>query len=83
MNAQHTPTLEIREATTADQTAIRRLAQLDSRPQPEGRTLLAAINGRIEAALAVDSGRAVADPFEPTAEAVDLLKIRAAQLRTA
>jgi hypothetical protein len=33
------------------------------------------------AALPLGSGRVIADPFEPTAEVVALLELRAAQLR--
>jgi hypothetical protein len=73
--------MQIREATTGDEVAIGRLAQLDSRPRPTGRTLVAEVDGRVEAALALENGRAVADPFEPTADAVALLKVRAAQMR--
>jgi hypothetical protein len=35
------------------------------------------------AALPLGSGRPIADPFEPTAEAVALLQLRAAQLSRA
>jgi hypothetical protein len=75
--------MQIREATAADQPALGTLALLDSRPRPRGRALVAVVDGRIEAALAVDSGRAIADPFERTAELVSLLETRAAQLRAA
>jgi hypothetical protein len=80
-NGKHV--MQIREATAADQRALSVLAQLDSRPRPHGRALVAEVDGRIEAALAIESGRAIADPFERTAELVSLLETRAAQLRAA
>ena len=38
-------------------------------------------DGEIRAAVAVESGRAIADPFRPTADLVALLRARAAQIR--
>ncbi len=43
--------------------------------------LVAVVEGRIWAALAVDDERVIADPFLPTAPAVELLRLRVAQLR--
>jgi hypothetical protein len=75
------PALTIRPATGADAAAVRRLAVLDSKPEPAGRLLVAEENGTVMAALSVDHLVAVADPFEPTAEAVALLRARATALR--
>jgi len=60
--------------------AIERLAQLDSAGSPSGRVLVAAVHGRPRAALPLDGGRAIADPFHPTAELVSLLELRRAQI---
>jgi len=59
---------------------IERLAQLDSAPSPGGRVLVAAVAGEPRAALPLDGGPAVADPFHRTAELVALLGMRVAQL---
>jgi hypothetical protein len=60
--------------------AIERLAVLDSRPCPRGRVLVAAVAGEPKAALPLDGGPPVADPFHRTAALVSLLEMRVAQL---
>jgi hypothetical protein len=72
--------LTVRLATSEDARDLRRLAQLDSGPAPTGPTLVAEVDGVLAAALPLDGGRPVADPFLPTAEVLRMLKIRAAQL---
>lgn len=75
-----TEAVTIRMAVPADAAALRRLAQLDSAPAPEpGPTLVAEVRSDLRAALALDSGRAIADPFEPTAGLVVMLLQRAGQ----
>jgi hypothetical protein len=71
----------IRSAVPVDAPAVERLAQLDSRPRPAGDVLVAEVGGRLVAALPVNGGPAIADPFVPTADVVSLLQLRAAQLR--
>jgi hypothetical protein len=73
----------IRRATAADSAAIERLAALDSAPAPAGEILIAEIGEQVLGALEVASGTAIADPFRPTAELVELLRVRAAALRAA
>lgn len=75
--------IEIRLATEADAPALSELAQLDAGPVPTGPTLLVALEGRIVAALPLDGGVPIADPFLPTAELLRVLELRAAQLRIA
>lgn len=72
--------IAIRFAREADREDMRRLALLDSAPARDGDALVAEVGGRIRAALPLDGGRAVADPFEPSAELVTLLELRARQL---
>jgi hypothetical protein len=60
--------------------AIERLAQLDSTSRPSGPVLVAAVGGEPRAAVPLDGGPAIADPFQPTAELVSLLELRVAQL---
>jgi hypothetical protein len=62
--------------------AIRRLAGLDSKPVPIGGVLVAERAGELVAALPLDGGEALADPFKPTAEVVTLLLRRASEFRT-
>jgi hypothetical protein len=57
----------IRSATPADGEALRRLAVLDSRSPIQGPALVAEMDGAIVAAIAMDSGRTIADPFVYTA----------------
>lgn len=74
--------LLIRRAAADDEPAIARLAALEERPElPGGERLIGELGGRIVAALDVRSGRAVADPFVPTSGIVELLGLRAAQVR--
>jgi len=73
--------LTIRPANGDDAVRVRRLAVLDAGREPAGRVLVAEENGLVVAALSVDDGHAVADPFEPTAPAVALLRARANALR--
>ena len=71
----------IRPAAATDEPEIARLSALDERELPAGERLIAELGGRIVAALDVRSGRAVADPFVPTSGIVELLGLRAAQVR--
>lgn len=66
--------LVLRPATPVDAEDLRRLAALDSAEPLEGDILVAYAAGDLRAAVDVDSGRAVADPFYPSAELVELLR---------
>ena len=70
----------LRPATSADAEAIGRVAQLDTRPLPPGPHLVAERGGRIEAAISLKTGEVVANPFSPTADLRELLRVRAAEL---
>jgi hypothetical protein len=72
--------LSLRFATDDDARRLRTLAQLDSAPVPSGPMLIAEIDGRLVAALPLDGGAAIADPFRRSADIVALLRMRAAQL---
>jgi hypothetical protein len=71
----------VRPAQDADIAPLHDLAELDSAAPLTGPVLLAVVDGRPWAALALDDGRVVADPFRPAAGAVELLRLRGAQLR--
>jgi hypothetical protein len=74
-------TLTIRLAVSDDAAALSRLAQLDSAPSPGPEPMLVAeVGGELRAALPLDGGPAIADPFQPTAELVAILAERARQL---
>jgi hypothetical protein len=73
--------LTIRHAVSTDLSAIERLAALDSRRVPSGELFVAEVEGRLFAAVSVDTGAVIADPFEPTASIVDVLRLHAAATR--
>jgi hypothetical protein len=58
-----------------------RLAELDSQRPLIGPALVGEIDGRPAAAISLTDGRVVADPFQPTANLVALLRMRARGLR--
>jgi hypothetical protein len=69
--------LTIRRAIAADAFALRRLATIDSAAPPTGDVLLAEIGSELWAAVSVETGSAIADPFRPSADLVELLRFRA------
>jgi hypothetical protein len=69
-----TAALVLRPATSADTADLERLAALDSASPLEGDVLLVHAGGDVRAALSLESGRAVADPFWPSADLVQLLR---------
>ena len=76
----HWSPLVIRLAVAADDSPLRRLAHMDSTRPLSGQALLAEQGGSVIAALSLDDGAAIADPFVASADAVTLLRLRAAQL---
>jgi hypothetical protein len=68
---------------TGDSPVVARLAALDSVRPAKGDHLVAEVGGDAVAAMPLGGGRAVSDPFRPTAAAVALLSARAAQLHPA
>ena len=70
--------LTLRVARPDDAPAVRRLAQLDSSRPPSGPVLLAVVGSEPVAALGVETGAVVADPFRPTAGVVATLRQAAA-----
>lgn len=71
------PSILIRGAGASDGPVLTRLAALDSAPVPFGPTLIAEVDGEPRAALALRDRTVVADPFERTAEVVQLLQVHA------
>jgi hypothetical protein len=74
-------TFTIRRAVSADSSAVARLAALDSASLPTGELLLAEVGDELWAAVEIDSGVAIADPFRPSGDLVELLDFRAARMR--
>ena len=71
-------TYVIRLAGDADEAALERIAQLDS-ARPVGHpALVGEIGGHVAAALDLDTGRAIANPFVRTAHLLSHLRVRAA-----
>ncbi|MEA2287824.1 MAG: hypothetical protein QOJ21_3867 [Solirubrobacteraceae bacterium] len=70
--------ITIRPARPSDDAALAALAALDSAPPLHGDRVVAEAGDRIVAALSTGDGRAVADPFVPSAGAVELLRVHAA-----
>ena len=75
----HNP-LTIRRASAADTPSLARLAALDSATSLTGDVLLAEIGGEPWAALEVDTGATIADPFRPSADLVELLRLHAKRM---
>jgi hypothetical protein len=73
-----TPTITIRPAYADDQESLYRLSVVDSAPAvPPGPLLLAEIDGELRAALSLEDGTAIADPFFPTTDLLELLRVHA------
>ena len=70
----------LRFGSPADNGALARLAAVDSAKPLALPVLLAEVNGRVVAALALSDGTSIANPFSPTADLIDLLRTRATQL---
>jgi hypothetical protein len=73
--------IELRLCRVGDDPALEQLAELAERPLPFGRFVVAVVNGRLVAALALAGGHLLTDPFVRTAHLRPLLELRAAQLR--
>jgi hypothetical protein len=74
-------TFTIRRASAGDSAAVARLATLDSATAPAGAVLLGEVGDELWAAVEIDSGAAIADPFRPSRDIVELLKLRAKMMR--
>jgi hypothetical protein len=72
--------VELRLARHEDAWALNRLAELDDAAELDGEVLLALLDGVAIAALSLDDRRVVANPFVPTQNAVELLRMHADHL---
>ena len=71
--------LVLRPATSADAADLERLAALDSARPLAGDVMLAHADGEVRAALSLETGRSVADPFYPSLQLVPLLRAAAGE----
>ncbi|HEX6391472.1 MAG TPA: hypothetical protein VFZ89_18555 [Solirubrobacteraceae bacterium] len=74
------PQMTVRSATDEDRDQVRTLAGLDSARPLSGPVLLGELDGACVAALSLNDGRVVADPFVRTTGVAALLRTRASQL---
>jgi hypothetical protein len=70
----------IRRTTPDDEAALTQLAELDSKQPLDGDYLVAMVDGRFRAAVSLSGDQVMGDPFEPTADLIAMLEMRAAQL---
>lgn len=71
----------IREATDADEHALRWLAELDRQRPLSGPALVGEIDGSPAAAVSLADGRVIADPFRETSVLTQILHMRFAARR--
>ena len=79
-NVTHTepPDITIRTARAEDRTELARVAARDTHALPAGPLLVAQVGSDVRAAISLEDGAIIADPFHRTAELVEMLKIRSA-----
>ncbi len=70
--------IELRLSTCREE--LERLASLSERPLHDGDFIVADVDGVAVAAVLVQDGTTVYDPFKPTSQALSLLKLRRKQV---
>jgi hypothetical protein len=74
--------LVVRRARPSDNHALTALAVLDSARPLTGERIVGEVDGQIVAAVSLHDGRVVADPFKPTADVVEILRLHTAGARS-
>jgi hypothetical protein len=74
MDALTASPVTIRPYLPLDRPSLERLAALDDRHVPAEPVIVTEADGRLVAAVSKRTGEAVADPFEPTAHLVAMLR---------
>src|SRR6266480_2965576 len=69
--------LVIRTPLASERRSIEQLALLDDRRLPDGDLLVAEVDGELWAAVVIDSGDGVADPFRPSGDVLEALRAAA------
>jgi hypothetical protein len=82
MNSQHRESraLTIRPATWVDEERLELLAELDEDEVPPSPLLLGFVGDELWAAVSLQTGAVIADPFRPSADVVALVARRGRQL---
>jgi hypothetical protein len=80
LHTEPSEAVALRLCRVADDPTLERLAILEGRPAPAGRFVVAEVGGEVVAAVSLNSGSVLADPFRATAHLVPLLELRASQL---
>ncbi len=75
--------LTVRYARDEDAEALALLADLDSSRAPRGTVIVAEADGELWAAVSLDDGHAIANPFRPSGELTFRLVERARELNRA
>jgi len=75
--------ITLRLAVLEGDAAVEQLAQLSGQERPAGPSLVAEVDGEPRAALALEGGPLLADPFHASEELGSLLTLRVAQLEAA
>jgi hypothetical protein len=75
--------LVIRTPLASERRSIEQLALLDDQRLPDGDLLVAEVDGELWAAVVIDTGDGVADPFRPSGDVLDALRATAGRLRVA
>ena len=73
----------IRAARDEDMGEVARVAGRDTGDLPGGPLLVAKVGSDVRAAISLEDGAVIADPFHRTAELVQMLKIRAGSVSRA
>jgi hypothetical protein len=73
----------VRYARPDEADALAALAQLDSSRAPRGDVIVADVQGELWAAVSVDDGHAIANPFRPSGELTFRLSERAREIHAA
>jgi len=71
----------IRTPYRGERRSIEQLALLDDRRLPAGDLLVAEVDGELWAAVVIDTGDGVADPFRTSGDVLEALRATAARLR--
>jgi hypothetical protein len=72
--------IALRRAGADDAPALKILAELDEQPELSGEALIALVDAEVVAAISLNDGRTVSNPFVASSDAVSLLRLRADQL---
>jgi hypothetical protein len=75
--------LSLRPAHPEDAQALHALAIIDSAAPLTGDIIVAELGDAVVAAISLADGRVIADPFRPSADVVEILRLRARQARRA